>query len=170
MNPTNHLKVALQACKDTLTESDALADCLVEVWDFWSFNYSGYTVLPGRLTISLIPGDSTQGTPRHNEPSQSDILETEFILTCDTHVWDDDHVFLSDEEITLIDFEYMVIRALQERDNWNVPKSFDGWDVSSIERDIAVEDASGDIDLDIRRFQITLTVDVYMDRTDGPAR
>ena len=45
-----------------------------------------------------------------------------------------------------------------------------GWSIDSIERDVPVLDEEGNQDFEVRRFILTLTVDVILDRDDGPAR
>ena len=167
---SDHLTATYKGLIKTLENAPELADVLVKVWPMYPFMYQGYHVKTGCLTLSVVPADTSGEEPVHNEPTKTDVIATDFILTCDTKFGKDEDVFFNETAPTMLDLEYMVIRALQSQAFWNAQGHHMGWSVDTIERDVLVETPRGEADPDVRRFIISLTVDVLLDRDDGPSR
>lgn len=167
---TDHLSVTFKGLCNTLSNAQELNDTLNDVFSYYAYGRSECFNMPGMLTISALIGDSTTEDPIHNESLQTDILPTSITLVCDTILSDDSNTNIADTGKSLLDHEYDVLRALQSDAWWNAEGSHHGWIVAGIERDVPVLLEDGGIDPDVRRFEITLLVDVLLDRTDGPGR
>lgn len=167
---SDHLSATFKGLLQTLEEAPILSDILIGVFPFFAHKHGSYYLEPGRIAIQLTLGDSDDEDPQHNESTGGDILPTTVGLVCDTQVADDSKIWINEDEDSLLDLEYKVIRALQSSSWWNAATHHQGWEITQIERDALVLTETGEEDPDTRRFVITLTVDVLLDRDDGPAR
>lgn len=169
---TNHLRMTFEGLIRTLEESEELQGVLVgdRVFPFYAQSHSGHYVENGKLAIQLLLGDSEDEEAIHNEKTGTDLIPTQVALICDTKLGDDRRIWVNEDGDSLLDLEYKVLRALQSATNWNAAGHHQGWAVDGIERDSMVVTETGEEDPDVRRFVITLIVDVYLDRTDGPGR
>ena len=170
---TNHLKETVVALVRALEDSSELEGILHRVYSFYPLGHSSYQVNPGELTLSVLVGDSDAEDPFINDSSSTDILPTEITIAIDTIFSNDEEMWISDDKQTMLDYEYLVIRALQESAFWNTSGNNQGWGVSGIERNVPVihDTERGAVAMpEIARVEVIITVDVYLDRTDGPAR
>ncbi len=164
---TDHLTNTVSGLVETLQAADELNDYLTAVWPYYSRRA---TVERNKVTIHIIVGNSTSEIPITDCSTNTDILPTEIALVCDTKLDSDADIFDAEIAQTLLDHEYRVLRALQSAAYWGTSGDNHGWEVSGVVRDEPVYDGAGALDPDIRRFVITISVDVSFDRTDGPAR
>ena len=167
---TDHLSVTVDGLVQTLRTASELRDVLTGVFPYYAYDHAGYFSELGKMAISVLVGASQGEEFIHNESLQTDFLPTEITLVCDTKLSDDSEAFVSEDGYSLLDLEYLVIRALQSDAWWDAEGSNNGWVIAGIERDVAIPMDNGEPDPDYRRFEITLLVDVLLDRTDGPAR
>jgi len=167
---SDHLKATFKGLIQTIEEDPGIQTSLVAVFPYFAQFAPGYYVEQRKVTIQVTIGDTDSEEPVHNETTGTDILATEFILVCDTKMPRDSETLISDDGETLLDLEYKVLRSLQSTARWNAGTDCDGFSVSSIQRDVPVLDQDGNQDYDARRFIIVLTVDVQLDRDDGPWR
>lgn len=161
------VKAVHAALVDTLSGAAALRDYVASVEDH--FNPFNATVTRNKLTVYVTVEDSEAENPSHSNAGEAitSFLSTRFVLICDTTMDRDENVFQSKTSTpSLLDYEAMVIAALQEQALWGVPLLVSGWRISGVQRDVAVVTANGDIDPQVRRFEVAIQADVIIERTD----
>ena len=127
---TNHLKETVAGLIRSIQDSAELEGVLHKGYPFYAFGHSSYQVNPGELTISIIVGDSEGEDPFINDSTSTDILPTEILIVADTVFSNDDELWLSEDKETLIDYEYIILRALQEDAFWISGGNKQGWSVA----------------------------------------
>jgi hypothetical protein len=168
----DHIKAVLEGIKETLEDSNDLDNTLTKVLPYFAVNARDYYIKDRMVTIQLLIGDSAIEEPLHNEPEGTDFMSTDFLLVCDTALPSDREMYLPENGDGLLDLEFKVIRGLLSTEWLNAATHHYGWSIGSIERNIPVLDENGEEDFDVRRFIITIVVDVKLDRDEdgGPAR
>jgi len=165
---SDHLKATLEGLKQTLEEDVNFFDDYVhQLHMFYAENGPAYSVENGKLTIQLLVGDTPDEERFTTDNTQSSILPTIFGLVCDTKFSQDSEAFISEDYETFLDLEYRLLRSLQSHASWNAATHHNGFNIQGIDRDVPVLTEDGEVDQDIRRFIVSLYVEVYFDRDDG---
>jgi hypothetical protein len=94
----------------------------------------------------------------------SQTIETNILLVIDTILADDSQAFDPTSGTSLLDLEWAVLQSLRSKPylgTGDAPNNFClVWRIQTIERDVPIPDASGEVDAatPIRRIQITVRV------------
>lgn len=153
---------------DALNNAASLSGKITGVYSYFA-QYEA-TVEIDKLTIYAILGDSEGEEPDHSNAGEAitGFMPTTFSLICDTTLADDADTYITKTGgMTLTEHERAVVRGLQESKLWGVPLFLKSWRIGAIQRELPVLTEAGDIDPQVRRFQIDVIADMIIERTDG---